>query len=130
MKQLNKDIKRRDEIIFGAYEPDQYNFGGTRDFKNISIATLKQLIDENFIDVDSVQGSSPTVQELLDFAEKWKDSQYEFSGYVVSDERTDYRVSITEIWGYGTYETFIEEDEFEDLASDATDHGRKYAWWE
>ena len=50
---LCKNIRKRDEIIFGNYDPDAY-MGGIRIFEDMSYDTLKQLVDEGFVDVEEI----------------------------------------------------------------------------
>ena len=81
---LNKDIKRRDELIFGDYDPLEYsgNSGGVRKFNGVSAQRLRQLLEENFTDPDIDQNGSPSIMEMLEFSEKWN-SKYVFGGYAV-----------------------------------------------
>ena len=96
---LNKDIKRRDELIFGDYDPLEYsgNSGGVRKFNGVSAQRLRQLLEENFTDPDIDQNGSPSIMEMLEFSEKWN-SKYVFGGYAVEIWRDDYRVSLDSIW--------------------------------
>jgi hypothetical protein len=91
MKELNKDWKRRDEIINGGRGKrdggyDVYHFEG------MTLKTLKLLFKENFIDPNEQQNCAPSCGTILKFMEANK--RFTCHGYVVSPERSDYRVSI------------------------------------
>lgn len=94
MFEFNKDVKTRDEMIFGRYEPSAYA-GGIRRFEGLSLELVKKLIELKFINPDDAQNYSPTINGFIEYAEDWED--YEFGGYVVSIDRDDYRVSIDSI---------------------------------
>ena len=90
---MNKDIKRRDEIIFGKYEKDKY-FGGIRRFE-CPREVIEQLIKEDFIDLEENQNCSPTVKEFMELTDKESGlGNAEFECYAVSIDRDDYRVTI------------------------------------
>ena len=127
---LCKNIRKRDEIIFGNYDPDIYK-GGIRRFEDMSYDTLKQLVDEGFVDVEEKQNYSPTIQEMMKFSEEYG-KNYLFDGYVVSDERDDYRVSIDGFKRNGDFESFTERNDFADFCSEADelDLDYAYAWWD
>lgn len=95
-KALNKDVNRRDELIFGAYEPDKYS-GGIRYF-NCDVNLLRQLVEEKFADPSETQNNSPSIQDMLDtFSDIADDTNVEFGGYAVSPDRDDYRVTIESV---------------------------------
>lgn len=128
MFELNMDIKTRDEIIFGEYNPDAYS-GGCRHFDYLDAPTLRKLIDMGFADPEEEQNSSPTIEEFLEFVENH--DEYVLGGYVVTDQRDDYRVSITDISKDGEIETMDELKEFIEFARFADDFDPSgYAWWD
>ena len=87
---MNKNYKRRDEIIFGAYEKEKY-FGGVRRF-NCSRETILNLLEEDFISPDECQNCSPYVKDFVEYTEGIDETKFEC--YAVSPDRDDYRVSI------------------------------------
>jgi len=89
---MNKDYKRRDEIIFGNYRASRYESGGCAR-ADISIVQLKQLIEEDFINVHENQNDSPNVLEFLNDIEGHEDNAI-FEIYAISPDREDYRVTI------------------------------------
>ena len=123
---LCKDIKRRDEIIFGNYDSNEYR-GGIRRFENMSYDTLKQLVDEGFVDVEDRQNFAPTIQEMMEFSKKY-DKHYYFDGYIVSDERDDYRLSVDAIKRDEDRGTLEEGYDFVDFCSEADEIYSNYAW--
>ena len=131
---LNKDIKRRDELIFGDYDPLEYsgNSGGVRKFNGISVQTLKQLLEENFIDPDDDQNGSPSIMKMLKFSVKWN-NKYVFGGYAVEIWRADYRVSLDSIWREDLENlTEDEQEAFIDFVGevDELDKENMSAWWD
>ena len=129
MFEFNMDVKTRDEIIFGEYAPEKY-LGGTRWFEGMNIDTVKRLMEMKYMDPDEAQNASPTIKELVDYAEQY--DGYTFGGYTVSIDRCDYRVSLESISKGGKADAdevisftkeFHSADEF-DI------DGCLYAWWD
>lgn len=89
---MNKDYKRRDEIVFGDYQPDRYKFGGCANTE-IYYDQLKQLVDEDFIELNECQNDSPSTEEFLDSVAGYEENAV-FQIYTISHEREDYRVTI------------------------------------
>ena len=90
--EFNRDIKTRDEIIFGEYDEKKYH-GGVRRFENLDLTALEKLVDQKFIDLEDAQNASPTVEEFLAFMKAYPD--YTAHGYtVVNIDRNDYRVTL------------------------------------
>lgn len=87
---MNKDYKKRDEIIFGKYDPESY-LGGCKNFQ-CSYETMKQLVDENFIEPDECQNYSLSTKDFMDVLENIPN--VEFLAYAISPDRDDYRVTI------------------------------------
>lgn len=92
MRNLNRDFNTRDKMIFGGFNPNEYR-GGVRDFENLSLDTLKTLLEKNFIEPDESQNGSPTTAQILNFMERYPD--YTAHGYAVSPNRFDYRITLT-----------------------------------
>lgn len=87
---MNKDYKRRDEIIFGGYDKEKY-LGGCRNF-TCSYDVMKQLVDENFIELDECQNYSPYTKDFMEILDGVPN--VEFMAYAISPDRDDYRVTI------------------------------------
>ena len=127
---LNKDVKSRDEIIFGKFEPKRY-VGGIRRFDGLSLKKLKQLVELNFIDLEDYQNNSPTVREFIEFMEKYPD--YTVMGYTVSIDRDDYRISLDGIEKRKVVYSEEEVDDFSSLFGDADEFdtgNAMYAWFD
>ena len=88
---LRRNAENRDELIFGEYNPDAY-IGGVRYFENLSLDTLKTLLEKKYIEADERQNNSPTTAEIKAFMERYPD--YTAHGYAVSINRRDYRVTL------------------------------------
>jgi hypothetical protein len=94
MWDFNTDIETRDKIIFGSYNPAAYGSHGgmTRRFAGMTLETLKLLHENNFLSLEDCQNFAPSIGEIMEFMEK--NEGFTAHGYVVSDLRFDYRVSI------------------------------------
>lgn len=126
--QMNKDIEKRDQIIFGKYEPKSY-CGGVRYFKRMNASTLRRLIKEGFCNPEDCQNCSPSNEEFLEFMED--NDGYFVNGYVLSADRNDYRVSIESIERADNIETKEELEAFVIFARGADEFDTKgYAWWD
>lgn len=86
----NYDDKRRCEIIGVSYPPEY--LGGCQSFKGLTLSQLNLLLDENFIDPEECQNCSPNTMEFKAFLETYPDAT--LHGYIVTPERSDYRVTI------------------------------------
>lgn len=89
---MNRDVKRRDEIIFGEYWSDRYKFGGCSNTE-INFDQLKQLVEEDFINLNECQNDSPSTKEFISFADGYENNVI-FEIYAISPDRDDYRVTI------------------------------------
>lgn len=126
---LNDNVMLRDIIIFGKYDPDNY-MGGICRFK-ISLDTLQELVDNNFIDLDECQNGSPSAQEFLTYMRKW--NGYYAHGYTVDIVRDDYRITLEGIGKDTPADSQEELDAFMELCKDADELSHKdelYAWWD
>lgn len=117
MWNLNRNEPQRDEIIFGKYEPEKY-LGGIRRFEDLTIGTLKKLEELGFVDILDRQNSCPTIRTIMKFMEEYPG--YEASGYVVSRNRDDYRISIDGLRKVGDIPV-VELEEFMRVFGEADD---------
>jgi hypothetical protein len=126
---MNKDIEKRDKILFGSYNPDDY-MGGIKRFDNVTVETLNKLIDEEFLDGDGTQNYSPTVDEFIEFMDEYPN--WTAFGYAVSNHRGDYRITVTGIErNEGMTQIDKELEDFVDLARHAEEFDIKgYCWWD
>lgn len=130
MKELNKDVRTRDRLIFGEYNEYAYG-GGVRHFEDLSLATLEKLVAQDFIDLDDQQNDCPTVQAILGFMRTYPD--YTAHGYTVSIERGDYRVSLEGVAKDREADTPEELKGFIELfrfADDFCVEGEMYCWFD
>ena len=87
----NKDDNRRQEIL-GIDVDWMERRGGTASIDNVTVEQLKLLIDEKFADPEECQNDAPSIQDIYDFMENYP--EFVAHGYIVSPNRTDYRVSL------------------------------------
>ncbi len=138
---MNKDIKTRDEMIFGNYIPERYGYGGgcTRSFRHMTPETARRLVEDDFMEKDEAQNYGPTVEKMLEFADQFPGVT--FKGYTVSDQRDDYRVTLdaielstddaTAVAMFAQY--FGNADEYDVYSENEYADGYKYhcrAWWD
>ena len=129
--ELNKDIATRDKLIFGKYRPNIYEHnGGIQYYEEMSLATLRLLLDKKFIDPEERQNLAPSVQEIYDFMLKYP--QYKAHGYAVSDKRDDYRVSIEGVIKGKKTDSPQEFQEFRELFkyADEFNPNTMYVWFD
>lgn len=133
MKTLNKDYKKRNEIIFGDDDVDSKDnwLGGTRRFESLDLEQLELLIKNKFIDLEECQNCSPSVADFRDFMKQYPEVMAH--GYAVSHNRDDYRVSLEGLWFRGNVSKKMLLD-FVHLCRHAdefvTGDDELYAWWD
>jgi hypothetical protein len=131
----SRDYQTRDTIIFGTSLEWSEVFGGAKNFYNLSIDQLQQLVDSGFASPIEKHNESPAIIEFLTFAriQLFKGFIFTFEGYVVSPFREDYRVSIDGIVFNGTCEPELVAD-FQAFVGcpDELDIKPNYlrAWWD
>ena len=89
---MNRKYKVRDTIVFGGYEPKEY-IGGIRNFNDLDVDRLQQLLEQKFIKPHERQNYCPSTLQMLEFMKQYPG--YVANGYVVSIERKDYRITLT-----------------------------------
>ena len=113
---MNRDDLTRDIIIFGDYDLNKYS-GGVRNFEDLTVDKLKQLLDQGFIKPTERQNCSPDTASILEFMEKYP--SYLAHGYTVTIKRSDYRVTLTGVSKDGSSDSEQETNDFISLFSDA-----------
>lgn len=123
------DIKRRDEIIFGSYDPEQYIGGGIRFIEHLNYSQLKTLIDEGYADPEDRYNESPSIAEFIEFVEKQGVENFVFEG--VAYDRAELSVCIWSIIATKPFKTFEEGLAFSSFAGGADDFDEVtgYASW-
>lgn len=100
-------------------------------FDRMPPGEAKLAMDKGWIDPEDAQNDAPTAAELIDFALKWKDLGCTLSGYVVSPNREDTRVTIDsiecDIPEYVSRE-FVEA--WEQLGFRADERSLTRLWWD
>jgi hypothetical protein len=129
---LNRDYHKRNEIIFcdDAVEGELW-LGGTRHFEELDLKQLKELAENQFIDLEDAQNCSPTAGDFLEFMEKYP--KVTAHGYVVSHKRNDYRVSLEGLSYKGRVNKELNKD-FVYLCRHADEFvledNTLYSWWD
>ena len=105
----HNDDSRREEIVFGTTIDWEENRGGLERIgplsdhmdHGIDTDTFAKLIEGGYVDPEETQNGGPTMQELLefgDFAEAESEAVIvEYTGYMISPDRPDSRITITGI---------------------------------
>lgn len=127
---LNPNIKMRDEIIFGEYSKENY-VANEREFFDLQLSQLEKLISNNFISNVESHNESPTTSEFLEFMKLYP--EYKAIGFVISDQREDYRVTITGLQKESGAETIEELKDFVMLCRCAdvfSVEGKMYSNWD
>lgn len=95
----------------------------------MNLDTLNKLIELGFVDLDEAQNNSPTIDEFIEWMENH--DGYIVNGYVVSDKREDYRLSIVSIKKTEKIEDKDELVEFIEAFRNADEFDiDEYAWWD
>lgn len=131
---MNKDYKLRDKIIFGEYDPKSY-LCGCKNF-HCSYETMKELVANDFIDMNECQNYSPYTKEFMEILDGIP--SVEFIAYAVSPERDDYRITIEGVdveiddTDYDTVSLLVESFHTADEFNFQHDGDKYYlhAWWD
>ena len=139
---MNTDVNRRDNILFGEdFKPESEETdligvlksvdysGGLRSFSDVSLETMKKLVEEDFIDVDAHYTHAPSMSFFLTYAEKHPSLL--FGGCATAPDRDDYGIYINRV--SQTFENSSEKEEFKrcfgtaDMLNVSDNNG--FAWW-
>lgn len=127
-KMTINDVRRQE--ILGT--TGDYKSGGCESFGNLTLDDLNLLLTEGFICMDGSHNSCPAINDLKEFLEKYP--EFVLSGYAVSPERDDCRVSIDQIQGQAeskdAFRAFIRMFRFADEFEFDMDDMTCYAWFD
>lgn len=133
---LNMEQAKRDEIIGTSFITDK-STGGTKNFLNLCVEQLRQLLKENFTRPELSHNASPTIGQMLDFALECLKADstlsVSFDGYAVDSFHWDYDVNIDAIKIRGKITPEIKSIflKFVDGSDEATfENDYLYAWWD
>ena len=128
---LNPDEKRRDEIIFGKYEPERYA-GGIRRFEDLTYEKLRELAAQGFIDPYDRHNGCPDIAVITGFVSIFPG--YALTGYAVSARRDDYRVSLDGLQKNRGADSEIERTVFKEIFGQADEFNANdaemYCWFD
>lgn len=107
MKPINIINKINESYEYGTMTNDQFELicdklninpadelGGIIRFNNVSIDVIKDLANEDLINLDDKQNEAPSVGEMIELSEKDGISNVTVDGYVVVPRRDDSRISV------------------------------------
>lgn len=131
----NHDYQTRDNIIFGKQIDWEEVGGGAKNFYNLSLDKLHNLIKLNFANITQKHNEAPSIGEFFTFAEIQATRGYffTFEGYAIIHKRSDYRISIDGIVFNGDYQNELLTDFGEFVgAPDELSVEPNYlrAWWD
>lgn len=128
--ELNRNVDKRDMVLFGTNYDETKYFGGARRFDELSVEELEYLIKENFIDPDECQNDSPTTEEFLEYMKDHE--QFVAFGYAISPDRGDYRITLEGIRSDVCFNDIDEMIDFIDRFRYADEFNVKppYVWWD
>jgi hypothetical protein len=131
MSELNRDQSARDAIIDPDFVDGEEYPGGVRHYAGLDVERLDRLIREGFVDVRDAQNAAPTIEQIAAFMRRWPCALAH--GYVVSAERSDYRLSVEGVSGrlpgHFNRETIAQFREHLDaLFADGADDYRPPTW--
>ena len=126
----NLDVNTRDTFLFGKYDANKYKPGGCRNIDRLTYKDVQYLMELNFIDPDESQNDSPTTKEMYGFLKDHP--KFYASGYAISPDRDDYRITIDEIRCDGDIEIEELKDfiEFAVGADEIRVRPNCRAWWD
>ena len=102
---LNTDDRLRHEIM--GIEMD-YS-GGYRSFDKLTLETLNKLIENGFVNLLDSQNNAPNIRDFASFMEKFLAEDVTAHGYLISPERTDYRITIVGLEASSSNKDFIND---------------------
>ena len=143
MKKLTvKQQEQRDALIFTEKTMMRSSFvyqdryiGGTRHFEHLKPVVMRELLRLGFADPNEKQNDAPSLREFGDFIASIPENvDVELSGYAVSREREDHRVSINGILIRGEIDSSVRRLWWDMLQkhkpdSNEEDKNMLFAWW-
>lgn len=90
----------RDNILFNDdYNPQKY-IGGSRRFDKVPVSALIIMAEAQLLNSNEKQNLMPSIKEIIEFCEQHHISDWYASGYAISYDRPDCRVSIDSVGSY------------------------------
>jgi hypothetical protein len=128
---LNDNWQERDKLLFGDATKERYRLGGIAHFEDVSVLTLKRLLELGYADAEDAQNDAPTYEQFLEFMDAHP--KCKAHGYAVSPDRDDYRISIEGVGMRGRVTRAMLQN-FTDFARHAdefyADSKGLYCWWD
>lgn len=130
MFKFNMDVEKRDEFLFGGYDPYNYKYGGICRLGEVTVQDIEFLLENNFINPGERYNNSPSTMEIFEFLKE--NPKFVAFGYTVSPDREGYGVVLEGVICKKTL-TVDELKEFVKFArfADELDVDPYYrAWWD
>jgi len=127
---MNRDYKRRNEILGIPFEEGAKENVEINRLYRLSLDIVKKLFKEKFIDPKDNQNSSPTAAQFLKFLRKYPFATVDV--YTVPISKPDYRVMIEGLFISNKDKTSQVISDFFELCKDAAEvskDGHLIAWW-
>ncbi len=125
------DFVRRDELLGIDSSIWEESPEDIERFKAVSLDVLETLLEEGYLDPQSAQNVSPTVEQFLAFIRKHPKAKAH--GYAVSPYREDFRISLEGLFVDHEDITAEMRRDFEELCGNADDYEdgcHLYSWWD
>ena len=91
-------VNERDMVLFGEPYIKEHYGGRIRRFEDMNLEKLEKLVALNVVHMEDRQGSSsPSIMETMAFM-RTHPKKFLCSGYAVSPDRSDYRISIESVY--------------------------------
>ena len=87
----------------------RYEMGGIERLSGMTLETLNEFVENNFVDLAHSFNDSPMVGYFKNFMEKYPNEGLTAHGYLVSPERDDCHVSIEGLEASSTNDDFISD---------------------
>jgi hypothetical protein len=138
-----KTDRERERILLGYRVDWSDQFGGMVRFWNgqdqgdpIGPDTFRTLLDAGYIDPDGRQNRSPTMAELCEYGETLVENyglDVTYTGYMISPERGDARITVTGITVEGSVPVVVQEafrERFGDADNFTVGSARMSCWYD
>lgn len=89
-REVNKDYKIRDKIIFGQEMDWEKISCGAVGFDGLKLGQFLELLEGGFLNLDCEHNLSPTIGEFMDFMRKYP--KFTARGWAISPERENYEI--------------------------------------
>lgn len=131
------DIKKRDQILFGSFNPDRYgphkNFAPR--FCDLTLDQVKTLVENGMLDPEMDQNGSPSTREFMEFMEEHPSARVAgfatFRSWDTNVVLTTVTLQTSDPMASATFASrFHDADEFDIHWDTKTSRFECRAWWD